>query len=110
MPSRNRVSSEAPLASGVASVTVPEESDELNPPPLGCPGGCSKIVPWTVTLLVPDPHGARSTVTTTAVEVLGLRSAIPDGAGNVVRSTTFQRTRVTLPPVLFVTVLRMSRV
>src|SRR6185503_13761630 len=108
MPTRKRTSSVAPLAIGVASVTVPEESDELKPPPFGCEGGCSRVVPCTVTFEVPEPQGARSTVTTTAVEVLGLRSDIPEGAGKVVRSITRQRTRVTLPPVLLVTVLRNS--
>src|SRR4029079_16598413 len=61
-------------------------------------------------LLVPEPHGTRSTVTTTAVEVRGLRSAIPDGAGNVVMSITLHRIRVTLPPVLLVTVRRIAKV
>src|SRR6185503_20807737 len=83
---------------------------ELNPPPFGCDAGCSSVVPLTVTLLVPLPHGGRSTVTTTAVEVLGRKSAMPLGAGNVVRSITRKRNRVTLPPVLFTTVLRMSNV
>src|SRR5215216_6370851 len=110
MPSRKRTSMLAPLASGVASVTVCADSDELNPPPFGCDGGCSSAVPWTVTLLVPLPHGGRSTVTTTAVEVLGRKSAMPLGAGNVVRSTTRKRKRVTLPPVLLTMVLRISRV
>src|SRR5262245_32180488 len=59
---------------------------------------------------VPLPHGGRSTVTTTVVEVLGRMSAIPEGAGNVVRSMTRKRRRVTLPPVLFVNVRRMSSV
>lgn len=110
MPNRKRRSSEAPFASGVASVTVPDDIDELNAPPFGWLGGCSNVVPWTVTLLVPEPHGALSTVTTTAVEVRGRRSAIPDGAGKVVRSETRHLNRVTFPPVLFVTVRRMSRV
>src|SRR6185295_1384821 len=61
-------------------------------------------------LLVPVPQGARSTVTTIAVEVLGRKSAIPDGAGKVVMSVTLHRKRVTFPPVRFVTVLRISRV
>src|SRR5829696_3001607 len=102
MPSRKRKSRVAPLASGVASVTVPDESDELKPPPLGCEGGCSSVVPCTVTLLVPEPHGGRSTVTTTAVEVRGRKSAMPEGAGNVVRSVIRKRKRVTFAPVLFV--------
>src|ERR1043166_549794 len=110
MPSRNRTSTEAPLASGVASVTVPADIDELNPPPFGCGGGCSSVVPLTVMLLVPLPQGGRSTVTTTDVEVLGRKSAMPLGAGNVVRSITRNRKRVTFPPVLLVTVLRMSNV
>jgi len=33
-PSRNRRSRLSPGGSGVSSVTVPEESDELNPPPM----------------------------------------------------------------------------
>src|SRR5687768_10073851 len=110
MPSRKRTSTEAPFAIGVASVTTPADIDELKPPPFGCDGGCSSVVPWTVTLLVPLPHGGRSTVTTTAVEVRGRRSAMLLGAGNVVRSITRQRMRVTLPPVLFVTLRRMSNV
>src|SRR6185503_20167461 len=80
------------------------------PPPFGCAGGCSRVVPLTVTLLVPLPHGGRSTVTTTALEVRGRRSAMPLGAGNVVKSITRKRRRVTFPPVLFVMVLRMSSV
>src|SRR5690349_9588943 len=110
MPSRNRTSIEAPLAIGVASVTVPADIDELKPPPFGCDGGCSSVVPLTVTLLVPLPHGGRSTVTTTEVDVLGRKSAIPLGAGNVVRSTTRKRKRVTFPPVLLTIVLRISSV
>src|SRR5215204_4795919 len=89
---------------------VPEESDELNPPPLGWLGGCSSVVPCTVTFDVPEPHGALSTVTTTAVEVRGRRSAMPDGAGKVVMSMMRQRSRVTFAPVMFVTVRRMSSV
>src|SRR5262249_55629099 len=91
-------------------VIVPADIDELNPPPFGCEGGCSNVVPLTDTLLVPLPHGGRSTVTTTVVEVRGRKSAMPLGAGNVVRSTTRKRNRVTFPPVLFVTLLRMSNV
>src|SRR5690349_4922759 len=110
MPRRKRTSSVAPLASGVARVTVPDDIDELKPPPFGCDGGCSSVVPLTVTLLVPLPQGGRSTVTTTAVEVLGRKSAMPLGAGNVVKSTIRNRKRVTFPPVLLTIVLRKSRV
>src|SRR5262252_6631629 len=98
MPRRKRKSSEEPLASGVPSVTVPEDIDELKPPPFGWLGGCSSVVPCTLTLLVPEPHGGRSTVTTTVVEVRGRKSAMPLGAGNVVRSITRKRKRVTFPP------------
>src|SRR6185437_845392 len=110
MPSRNRTSTLAPFANGVARVIVPADIDELNPPPFGCDGGSSSVVPFTVTLLVPLPHGGRSTVTTTAVEVRGRKSAMPLGAGKVVRSTTRHRRRVTFPPVLLVTVRRISSV
>src|ERR1043166_1849147 len=110
MPSRKRTSIDAPLAIGVASVTVPDDIDELKPPPFGCDGGCSSVVPWTVTLLVPRPQGGRSTVTTPAVDVRGRKSAMPLGAGKVVRSTTRHRRRVTFPPVLLVTVRRISKV
>src|ERR1043165_10004331 len=108
MRSRNLTSIEAPLAIGVASVTVPDDIDELKPPPFGCDGGCSRVVPLTVTLLVPLPQGGRSTVTTTAVDVRGRKSAMPLGAGNVVRSITRKRRRVTLPPGLLPTARRMS--
>src|SRR5262244_2535173 len=110
MPRRKRTSRLAPFASGVPSVTVPDDSDELKPPPFGCDGGCSSVVALTVMLLVPEPHGGRSTVTTTDVEVRGRRSAMPEGAGNVVRSTTRNRSLVTLPPVLLTTVRRISSV
>ena len=98
----------APFAIGVASVTTPADIEELKPPPFGCDEGCSSVVPWTVTLLVPLAHGGRSTVTTTEVEVRGRKSAMPLGAGNVVKSITRKRRRVTLPPVLFTIVRRMS--
>src|ERR1044072_9532439 len=110
MPSRKRTSTLAPVASGGASVIVPADIDELKPPPFGCDGGCSRVVPLTVTLLVPLPQGGRSTVTTTAVEVRGRKSAMPLGAGKVVRSTMRNRTRVTFAPVLLTTVLRKSKV
>src|SRR5678815_4732088 len=110
MPNKNRTSRLAPFANGVASVTVLADIDELNPPPFGCDGGCSSAVPCTDTLLVPEPHGGLSTVTTTAVDVRGRRSAMPDGAGKVVTSTTRNRSRVTFPPVLFTIERRISSV
>ena len=96
---------------------VPDEYDELNAPPLGCDGGCSDVVPSTVTEQggAPAPeavHVAASLIpeTTTSVEVLVRRSAKPDGAGNVVMSTIRKRSRVTAPPVLLMTRRRMSSV
>ena len=53
-------------------MTVPDDSELLKAPPFGCEGGCSRVVPCTVTLLVPEPQGALSTVTTTAVEAIFL--------------------------------------
>ena len=61
-------------------------------------------------LLVPLLHGGLSVVTTTPVEVLGLRSANPLGAGNVVRSTIRKRSRLKLPPLLFTSFRRTSNV
>src|SRR5688500_12129084 len=111
MPSRKRRSSEAPLASGVASVTVPALKVLSQPPPSACVGGCSNVVPCTVTFDVPLPHGARSTVTTTDVDVLVLTSATAViVVGIVEMSMTWKRSRVTLPPLLFVSVRRMSNV
>src|ERR1044072_9197494 len=68
------------------------------------------VVPSTVALGVPEPQGARSTVTTTGVEVRGRRSAVPEGTGRVEMSMMRQRRRVTFSPVMFVTVRRMSSV
>ena len=48
--------------------------------------------------------------TTTSDDVLVLRSAKPLGAGNVVKSMTRNRRRVTLPPVLLTTLRLISRV
>src|SRR5678816_2612569 len=110
MPSKNLTSTLAPFAMGVASVTTPADRDELNPPPFACVGGSSRVVPCTVTLLVPEPHGGLSTVTTTAVDDRGRRSAMPLGAGKVVISTTRNLSLVTFPPVLLIIVRRISSV
>ena|SRR5687768_8948805 len=61
-------------------------------------------------MLEPVLHGGLSTGTTTAVDVLGRRSAMPLGAGNVVRSTMRKRSRVVPPPVLLVRRKRRSNV
>ena len=78
----------APLASGDAIETELTERLLLNPPPFGCEGGCSRVVPWTV-VVPPRVNG-----TTTALEVRGLRSAVPDGDGKVDTSITRKRNRV----------------
>src|SRR6185436_15780011 len=108
----------APLASGVPSVIVPALMELLNPPPLGCDGGCSSVVPCTLTVhgVVATPFDARHVAasvmpaTTTRVDVLGRMSAMPDGAGNVVMSMTRKRRRVTAPPVLLTKRRRRSSV
>src|SRR4030095_16702082 len=56
-------------------------------------------------------HVAESLIEPTIeVEVRGRRSANPDGAGKVVMSITRKRNRVTLAPVLFTNLRRISRV
>ena len=78
------------MASGVPSVTVPAEYEPLNAPPFGCDGGCSKVVPCTVTEHgVADPAAVQVAAsvmpaTTTELEVRVRKSAKPDGAGKVV--------------------------
>src|SRR4030095_6522448 len=98
----------APLASGVMSVTVPAVRLVLKPPPFGCEGGWSRVVPCTVAVqggVAGAPVAAHVTLslmpaTTTAPEVLALMSAIPEGAGKVVISIIRKRSEVMLPPVL----------
>ena len=85
---------EAPFASGVPSVTVPDDQVELNAPPLGCDGGCSNVVPCTLTVqgVVATPLEARQVTeslipeTTSRGDVRERKSAIPEGAGKVVTS------------------------
>src|SRR2546423_5322701 len=93
----------ARLASGVASVIVPADKLEFNPPPLACVGGVSSVVPRTVT-------GPPLVATTTSADVIGRRSAVPAGDENVVMSTMRKRSRVTDCPVVFVNLRRMSSV
>ena len=72
-------------------------------------------MPWTV---IEHGVGCPAAVqvaeslmeTTIEVEVLGRRSANPDGAGKVVMSITRKRNRVIAAPVLFTNLRRMSRV
>src|SRR5687768_13096326 len=98
----------APGAKGVASVTVPALSVLFHPPPNGCVGGTSKVVPSTVTVqgVVISPDAvqvpASVEVAITSAEVRALTSAIPtDGTISVLMSTIRKRKRVTGAPVLF---------
>src|SRR5262245_47829564 len=110
----------APLASGVARVMVPALRLLLNPPPLGCDGGCSSVVPSMVivhggVVVVGKPAAAHvcwSVIpgTTTATDVRGRRSAMPDGAGNVVRSMIRKRSRVIGAPKMFTNRRRIESV
>lgn len=88
----------APAGSGTARFMLVAESDELNPPPFGCEGGCSSVVPIT--------GAAEPSVRETIIveDVRGRRSAIPPGAGNVSISATRNRSLVTAAPVLLVQV------
>ena len=80
---------DAPFASGVASVTVPEDRVELNAPPFGCAGGWSNVVPCTLTVqgVVATPLAASQVAgslipeTTSSDDVRACRSAMPAGAG-----------------------------
>ena len=63
----------APGAIGVPAVIVPAERVLLNPPPLPCVGGVSRVSPVSET--VPPPHGCESVFE--LVEVTARRSANP---------------------------------
>src|SRR5690242_1234689 len=84
----------APFASGVPSVIVPDDKLELNAPLLPCEGGCSNVVPCTLTVQgvvatpIEDRHVAASLIpeTTTSDDVRARRSATPAGAGKVLTS------------------------
>lgn len=73
---------DAPFVNGVPSVTVPEDQVELNAPPLGCDGGCTNVVPCTLTVqgVVATPFGSQARCripeTTTNDDVRERRSAI----------------------------------
>ena len=105
----------APFASGVPSVIVPAASEVLNPPPFGCAGDVSTIVPFIVIVhgAAAGAHVAASFIppTTTSAELIALTSAtVPPGLGNALMSITRKRSRVTLAPVLFVNLLRNDNV
>ena len=105
-PSRNCKLILAPTGRGIPRLTV---IVPLCAPPIACVGGCSNVVPKTVTW-----HGAVGgvpvatqvdesviPVTVTFADVRALRSAIPPGTDNELISTMRNRRRVTGTPVLF---------
>src|ERR1044072_8357171 len=118
MPKSILMLMEAPFASGVPKVIVPDDQVELNAPPFACDGGSSNVVPCTLTVqgVVATPLDARQVAaslipeTTTSDDVRARRSAIPEGAGNVLTSMSLYRNLVTAPPVLFTTRRRKSMV
>ena len=82
-----------PLANDIAEVTFVTENVELKPPPNGWDGGCSSCAARTVAFV---PWA----ITTTFVDEIGRRSAVPGGAGKVERSTIWNRNRVRLLPLM----------
>src|SRR4030095_6290783 len=95
-PSLNWKLTLPPGSSGEPTVTPVPSRLLLKPPPLGCDGGSCRFVP--LMLAIPPPE----IVTVVEPESLGLRSAAPDGDGNVVKSMMRKRRRVRFTPVLFV--------
>ncbi len=100
----------APAGNGVPRVIVPADTVLLNPPAFDCVGGCSRVVPCTVTV-----HGAVEgvpvaaqvaeslTVTpVTATEEINRTSAILPDAGNVEMSMTRNLSFVILDPVVLI--------
>ncbi len=57
----------APAGNGVARFMLVAESDELNPPPFGCEGGCSSVVPITGAA-EPSVRETRSSMTCEAAD------------------------------------------
>ena len=75
---------EAPLAKGVPKVIVPAARVELTPPPEGCKGGVSSVVPLTSTLHGAEPlqvTASLTPVTVIGVEVRARKFAVPEGEG-----------------------------
>src|SRR5687767_10467425 len=115
-PRRNCKLIEAPGASGVPVVIVPADKVEFQPPPLGCAGGVSNVVPRIVTVhgTAGEPGSAAQVaessmpVAVVSDDVRARRSAVPGGAGKVVTSTIRKRSRVTLAPVLLTNLSRID--
>src|SRR5215210_5300256 len=94
-----------PGASGCDSVMSFALMLLLKPPPFGWSGGVSTDVPQTVTT---EP--SLSVTLNGANELLGRRSAMPEGAGKVVMSTTRNLSRVRFEPEMLVTFRRTESV
>src|ERR1051325_3823511 len=108
-PSRNCKLMLCPGASGVGSVIVPAFRLLLSAPPIDCVGGCSSVVPNTVTehgAVAGVPVAAHVVASVTPLTVIAsesstLKSAMDGPGGSVLISTTRKRNRVTGAPVLF---------
>src|SRR5678816_3201670 len=98
----------APGASGVGTVIDPADRLPFIPPPIGCVGGCSNVVPCTVIVqgVVGEPFAAKHVagslmpLTITEEDVIARTSAIPGGTGAELISTMRKRNRVIGAPVL----------
>src|ERR1051325_5097297 len=108
-PSRNCKLILCPGASGVGNVIVPAFKLLLIAPPNDCVGGCSSVVPNTVTeqgcvLGVPvAAHVAESVIPLTVIDSESstrMSAMDPPGGVNALMSTTRKRNRVTGAPVL----------
>src|ERR1051325_4504245 len=107
-PSRNCKLMLCPGARGVGTVIVPAFKLLLSAPPIDCVGGCSSVVPNTVTeqgVVAGVPvaaHVAESLTPLTVIvsESSALKSAIDGAGGRVLISTIRKRNRVTFAPVL----------
>src|SRR5919112_1161342 len=88
----------------------PTPSVELTPPPLVCVGGCSSVVPTTLTLHGAEPPQVTVSLTppTLMAEELSARRSAAPGADGLVVLVMRKRNRVTAPPVLFVNLRRKS--
>src|SRR5947209_6533788 len=103
-PRRNCTLTELPSNSGLVEMK-PTFTEVFHPPPFGCAGGTSTVVPCTVT--VPP-----LVETVASPEFLTRRSACPATGGdvNVVISTMRKRNFVISNPLLLVNVRRMESV
>ena len=83
-PRRNCTLTESPFASGTFAVMTPTRIEVFQPPPLTCVGGCSTVVPRTVTGLPP-------TMTEMSCESRARRSAVPASGGEKVVTSTMRK-------------------